>query len=396
MKQHGPAEEIALCALKEKMAREEASARDIKLVSVVVPTYNAEKFIERTLASICAQTYKHLEIIVVNDGSVDATSAIVTSMAEKDSRIRLISTENRGVAAARNLGTDAAVGEYVAFIDADDLWHKTKIEKQVRALDVLPIEWAAVYTLHWIIDEHDKITRPGPYNHARGYIFARHISMRFIGNGSALLVRRPVVKEVGGFDPSYAAAQIGGCEDVDFELRVAEKYLIEVVPERLVGYRMHGNAMSTNHLRMAFSLQETVDRALRRNAQLDGYAASSARISTYRYALLAFLQARKTGLALQTAGWLAVRHGAGLVGMTGRLFLKILSRLVMRSRPKSGMSKTNFEDAVPSPVTEIYYDEFQTRRRAERLAAIDFALGESLEAAASGRPQAPVQVTKPV
>ncbi len=107
---------------------------DQPLVSVVIPAFNASTYIERTLRSVMRQTYAALEIVVVNDGSTDHTAKLVEQIAASDSRIRLLSTPNRGVAAARNTGIEASSGRFVAFLDADDLWHPTKIEKQVNAL----------------------------------------------------------------------------------------------------------------------------------------------------------------------------------------------------------------------------------------------------------------------
>ncbi|NEK55550.1 glycosyltransferase, partial [Rhizobium leguminosarum] len=105
------------------------------LVSVVIPAFNASRYIERTLRSAGRQTYRNLEIIVVNDGSTDDTAKVVEKMALADPRIRMLSTANRGVAAARNTGIQESTGRFVAFLDADDLWHQTKIEKQVNALN---------------------------------------------------------------------------------------------------------------------------------------------------------------------------------------------------------------------------------------------------------------------
>ncbi|WP_369726014.1 glycosyltransferase family 2 protein [Bradyrhizobium sp. LLZ17] len=107
----------------------------MNLVSIVIPAYNAERFIARTLASAQAQTYEKLEIIVIDDGSTDNTRSVVEAIAATDKRLELISTPNRGVARARNLGIENARGPYVAFLDADDLWHPTKIARQVEALD---------------------------------------------------------------------------------------------------------------------------------------------------------------------------------------------------------------------------------------------------------------------
>ena len=118
--------------------------------------------------------------------------------ARADQRIQVISTENRGVAAARNLGISRAANEYVAFLDADDLWHPTKIEKQLAALHGKPETWAAAYAYFRSIDAEDFVTGGTFQAGASGYIFGRHLCIRYIGNGSSLLVRRKAVLEVGG------------------------------------------------------------------------------------------------------------------------------------------------------------------------------------------------------
>jgi glycosyltransferase involved in cell wall biosynthesis len=106
------------------------------LTSVVIPAYNAERFLERTMLSVLRQTYNNLEVIVIDDGSTDKTRLIAEAGATGDSRVRIISVPNGGVAKARNIGIQEANGEYVAFVDADDLWHPTKIDRQVTAMSL--------------------------------------------------------------------------------------------------------------------------------------------------------------------------------------------------------------------------------------------------------------------
>lgn len=102
-------------------------------ISVIVPIYNNEKYIERCLSSILNQTYRNLEIILVNDGSTDSSCEICESFREKDSRIKLINIENAGVSNARNVGLDNCTGEYVAFVDSDDFLHPQMYEIMMKA-----------------------------------------------------------------------------------------------------------------------------------------------------------------------------------------------------------------------------------------------------------------------
>ncbi|MBB3464950.1 glycosyltransferase family 2 protein [Rhizobium sp. BK377] len=304
------------------------------LVSVVIPAFNASIYIERTLRSAMRQTYTALEIIVVNDGSTDDTAKLVEQIAITDSRIRLLTTPNRGVAAARNTGIDASSGPFVAFLDADDLWHPTKIEKQVNALTRLSPRWAAVYALHYIIDENDDIIRPGTSDIAKGYIYARHLNFKYIGNGSALLVRRDVALEIGGFDSSYAQADIGGCEDLDFELKLAARYYMEAIPERLVGYRKYPGNMSSNYARMGQGVLEVIKRSIAANPQLPGYAAESAIALTQRWAFRQYRKARNLRLSI-AAAWVIIKKPRSFLDFLWHTSLRIIKRLC--AAPKPGM-----------------------------------------------------------
>lgn len=108
------------------------------MISVIIPTYNSAEYIAETLESVCTQTYRNIEILVIDDCSNDDTSEIVKKYAYKDARIRLISLdENKGAANARNIGTKSAVGEWVSFLDSDDLWTPNKLEKQLELINEL-------------------------------------------------------------------------------------------------------------------------------------------------------------------------------------------------------------------------------------------------------------------
>jgi glycosyltransferase involved in cell wall biosynthesis len=278
----------------------------IGLVSIVVPAYNAERYIARTLRSALNQTHGNIEIIVVDDGSTDKTRHIVESFFFEDSRVRLISTVNRGVAMARNCGIENARGTHLAFLDADDLWHPTKIERQLQALSVHVSDptWAAVYAFCRVIDEEDQVVDDSRERaiECRGYMLARQIVMTLVGNGSAILVRRDAALAVGGFDPSYAAAGIGGCEDLDFELKLAARYRIEAVRSFLIGYRVYEGNMSSDRYRMAKSYVATVARHIEQNPHIPPRIRRWSTAHTYRYAVVNLLKAKRFTLAM-TAFW---------------------------------------------------------------------------------------------
>ena len=102
---------------------------DLPLISVIVPAFNSEKWLTECCESVLRQTYPNVELIVVNDGSTDGTYNLLNYIAEKDHRVRVIHTENTGVCRARNIGLDAAAGDYITFLDADDLLMSDALEK---------------------------------------------------------------------------------------------------------------------------------------------------------------------------------------------------------------------------------------------------------------------------
>lgn len=222
----------------------------IPLVSVIIPAYNAEPFIRKTIDSVLAQTYDQFEIIVVDDGSSDRTAEIVREIAQQDDRITLFQQKNAGVAAARNLAISHAQGDYIAPIDADDIWYPRKLEKQMQVMLNAGPEVGLVYAWSVYITEAGDLTTTCQINYLEG---AAHIPMLYgnqLGNASSALIRRVCFEAVGGYNSQLRAHGAQGCEDWDLYLRIAEKFEFRVVPELLVGYRQVLNSMSFNHLTM--------------------------------------------------------------------------------------------------------------------------------------------------
>src|SRR5690554_2487133 len=119
-----------------------------ELVSILMPLYNAEKWIEATIQSVVNQTYTNWELIVVDDGSSDNSYAIVKALSAKDKRIRLVQQKNRGACAARNMAFELSKGTYIQYLDADDLLSSNKIEKQLQALQQ-PKDESAIASCAW-------------------------------------------------------------------------------------------------------------------------------------------------------------------------------------------------------------------------------------------------------
>jgi glycosyltransferase involved in cell wall biosynthesis len=218
------------------------------LVSVIIPVYNSKRWIERTIASAIAQTYRHIEIIVVDDGSTDDTADMIEAVALRDSRVRLFRQPHAGVSATRNFGIRQARGELIAPLDSDDLWHPEKLARQVAAMQAAPPKVGLVYSWAVEIDENDFITLPikkGPT--AEGNVLMELIAKAgLIDSGSNPLIRRLHLEAVGGYDSSLYEAKAHCAEDWKLCLALAEVCEFAVVPEYLVGYRRSSSSKSRN------------------------------------------------------------------------------------------------------------------------------------------------------
>ena len=227
---------------------------DPPLVSVIMAAFNAAGSIEETCRSVLGQTYPHLELIVVDDGSSDETASIVATLEAADRRVRLITQPNRGVATARNAAIAQASGQFIAPIDADDLWLPTKVERQVRIFQQHPNS-AMVYCWWAWIDEEGRVIDRSPRWTVEGRVFTRLAEVNFTGNASVPMFRRGAVAEAGGYDAGLQAEGAQGCEDWSLALQVAANHPVSVVPAALVGYRRQAGGMSRNCERMWRSYQ---------------------------------------------------------------------------------------------------------------------------------------------
>lgn len=166
------------------------------LVSVIIPTYNADHYIETTLNSVRSQTYKNIEVIVIDDGSQDQTAEIVRSVAQQDGRIILLQQPNSGVAAARNFGIQKAQGELIAPIDADDIWYPENLEKQLQCF--LQAEPSVGLVYGWSVDLDKSGLPTGEFRASRieGEVYKTLICHNFLGNSSASLIRSDCLEKV--------------------------------------------------------------------------------------------------------------------------------------------------------------------------------------------------------
>jgi glycosyltransferase involved in cell wall biosynthesis len=222
-----------------------AGADDSPLVSVIVPAHNAAAYLGETLRSALSQSYRNIEVIVVDDGSSDETGAIAERFAWEDRRVRVVHLEmRRGVAAARNAGIRQSHGELIAPLDADDVWYPQKLEKQVARMLHSPPQVGVVYAWSAHLDDRGELTGGANTASESGDVLLGMIIRNFIGHASAPLIKRSCLDRVGLYDTRFAVQHMQGCEDRDLYLRLAEHYHFAVVPELLIGYRRHDAGMS--------------------------------------------------------------------------------------------------------------------------------------------------------
>lgn len=206
-------------------------------VSVVLPAYNSMEYLPQTLANILCQTFEDFEVIIVNDGSSDNIKEWFSGNIQ-DSRVKLISQPNQGVAVALNTGIEQAQGDYIAFSDQDDLWEPTKLEKQVKALDENS-QVGLVYTWVAYIDSQGNLTGRVRKHNVDGMVLPTLIQYNLIDCGSVAMVRRECFERLGGFDKS-----VDPIIDWDMWLRIASHYCFKVISEPLVYYRQHMGSAS--------------------------------------------------------------------------------------------------------------------------------------------------------
>ncbi len=199
-------------------------------VSIIIPAYNAEKYIRQCISSVLLQDYPNIEVIVINDGSTDGTLDIIKQF--KD--VFLINQNNSGVSAARNAGLRAATGDYIAFLDADDYWLPGKITTQVEFLDNNP-----TFALH--CTNLDRTDAPGVPILAvnSGWIFNKMIESSELCTDT-VMIRKTTIDCVGFFDETLSVG-----EDYDYWLRISSRCKCHVSADIYATYRIH-NASATH------------------------------------------------------------------------------------------------------------------------------------------------------
>ncbi|MBE7382503.1 MAG: glycosyltransferase [Leptolyngbya sp. SIO1E4] len=302
------------------------------LVSVVIPAHNAEKTIKETIESVLAQSFQDFEIVIVNDNSTDSTGAIVEGY--QDPRIKLFAHNGGSASKSRNKGVRHASGEYIAFLDADDLWLPSKLEMQLAALQKSP-QAKVVYCWVDCIDNQGNFIRKSNRFDMSGDVYEEMLVHNFLGNGSNPLIEKEALIKVGDFDESLPNA-----EDWDLYLRLAQDYHFVAIPSPLVLYRVSYNSKSfRNLLRSEASYTKLMNKACARRPESAQVLVEKGFPGYYKYIILKALKNPLGGRRRMIAFRLLLRFVFKFPGFLKNLDVKYSSFLLIVDsfKPKSGV-----------------------------------------------------------
>ena len=238
-------------------------------ISVIIPVYNGEKLLEKTLKSVFGQTYPAHEIIVVDDGSTDSTPRLLERMGNKIKTRRI---ENAGAAAARNAGMELATGDYLAFLDADDLWFKHRLERQAEFIRQYPETGFFCcdfivrydYLQNRLVYHYSTLKNPAELNFdtpLKKDAFTLLVKEHFVGTSSAVVLKKEVAKKAGFFDTRYKSAQ-----DYDYWLRCSVLTNFVVLSDALLYKKNHPTNISSNALRQRNFHKQVLQNTMKQNA----------------------------------------------------------------------------------------------------------------------------------
>ena len=322
----------------------------MSIISIIIPVYNAEKTIESTINSVLNQTFIDFELIVINDGSTDSTLEIVHKIT--DPRLKIFSYANANQAASRNRGIAKATGEYIAFLDADDLWTPDKLESQINLLKNNSTA-AVVYSWTNCINEFNQFLYPGTRANFSGNVYQNLLLADFISNGSNALIRKQALEEVGVFDVELPVA-----EDWDLWLRLAYRYPFVVVPQPQVFYRQSPQSSSSNLVKQETAMLKVIEQAFNQVPEDFKPLQSISLGNAYKYLTCKSLQAQPSRkAALKTLQFLrnAIEYDSSL--LRSKVMIKIGLKIAIMSlfSPKNAEKLLSYVQTVLNTNTLLGY-----------------------------------------
>ncbi len=313
----------------------------MKKVSVIVPVYKVERYIESTVQSVLNQTYQNFELLIVDDGSPDHSSEICQQFS--DPRIVLIRQSNRGLAGARNTGVRRAQGAYVAFLDGDDIWLPNKLEKHVHHLESSPYVGLS-FSRSEFIDESGN--RSGTYTKPKLTEITPPDLLRDnpIGNGSAAVVRREVLDEIafqdnlfGSEEVSYFDEHFRQAEDLDCWLRIAIKteWQLEGISDALTLYRVNSGGLSANLLNQFNFLEKVLEKTRTYAPELISEWEGPSRAYLLRYLARSALRAKSSSMAIDLMHRSLISHWQIVLEQPRRTLMTLAAAYLLKLIPRS-------------------------------------------------------------
>ncbi|WP_016878606.1 glycosyltransferase [Chlorogloeopsis fritschii PCC 9212] len=298
-------------------------------ISVIIPAYNSQKSIQNTIESVLKQTLKNWELIIVDDGSQDSTLEVISQFT--DSRIKVFSFPHAGANISRNRGLKHANGEFISFLDADDMWTPDKLELQLQALQSHP-QASVAYSWTNCIDEKSQFLRRGTYITATGNVYAKLLVVNFLESGSNPLIKREALITVGGFDES-----LSGGQDWDLYLRLAARYEFVAVSSPQILYRISGNSLSTNVVSQEAACLTVIQRAFSHAPESLMYLRKYSMANLYKYLLCKSLEGspeKSKNLVATKFLWKAIINDPSLLKAPAclKIILRILTTTLLPSQ----------------------------------------------------------------
>lgn len=220
-------------------------------VTIITPAFNAEQYLKKTIESVLSQTFSDYEMIIIDDGSTDATKTIAQEYIKRyPQKIKYIYQDNHGLSHARNTGIKAAQGEYIALLDSDDEWFPNRLEESVKAMEADPLCGLVHSNIMRIDTSNEPLEIPvREKQYLSGMIFKELLLRKAHIACPTVLFRKSCLETIGLFDESLIKDQLG-CEDRDLWLRLSRKFKICYIDQVLAYYRMSPGSMSRNRERM--------------------------------------------------------------------------------------------------------------------------------------------------
>ncbi|AMW28711.1 MULTISPECIES: glycosyltransferase [Arthrospira] len=297
-------------------------------ISIILPAYNAEKTIKETIDSVINQTFKDFELIIINDGSTDRTLDIISSI--DDPRVQVFSYPNSGASVSRNRGFSKASAQYIAFLDADDLWTPDKLELQYAALEADP-EASVAYSWTNYIDQYGEFLYPGFHQSYQGDVYSILLVKNFLENGSNPLITRHALSAIGGFDES-----LKGGQDWDLYLRLAAQYKFVCISQAQILYRISEHSISSNIERQESSCLSVLNKAFNNAPSSLKNLKKDSLSHLYSYLTFKSLESpltRKKARIGARCFWMSIYHDPGLIKRRSRMmaivFVKIMVGLML-------------------------------------------------------------------